>query len=297
MYAKAISQLDWISDSIFIPDLNSFLICVNNKIYKKDLDGRPPYLYIQAGKFGNMHGKSFIYSKKSKKLVVIKDFKHFVILNPVKRKIELRLEGISKGSRAQIDNNIADFALFGRREQRLVSITDSGVLSFYNFGKASGRVVDRYRVGGVKDLIAAQKSIAVCSQNRYIFVMLVLVENQFLLQGYEIMSKKSSSSSRNSRALNLELQHRLYYCCQDFGCLADATFAFCRYYRGFATVILFGRSYGLLMVVGRDPDGGLKVIEAKKIPNYSKYPLKIEKLGNHFYYTGDEANLVRFQIY
>ena len=77
-------------DIAYIGHIDSYLLCMNNKIFRKDIDENPLYLYMEIEVGGPVPGKSFIFSDKNLHLIAVNPKNDFLVLNPKDKSNEQR---------------------------------------------------------------------------------------------------------------------------------------------------------------------------------------------------------------
>ena len=154
----------YLLDITYAPCTNCYFLASRDKLYRKDINNRPPYFYM-AVKCGLRPGAFFSYSHMHKRLIVCKNGRSIGVINPKTKKVELVMGKYFRGL-------IEDFKLFGKHENRVVSVTGDGNVILYslNFGRKRG-IVSKYQV----ELLLEERNevplcLAVCSRNEYVIL-------------------------------------------------------------------------------------------------------------------------------
>ena len=109
----------WFVDLIYIDHLDCYLLNYENKIYRKDIDGEEPYLYLDLD-CGYKNGKSYSYSKIHPKLIVINNLYDITVANLERKQVQILIQ--------TGHDSIEDFQIFGKRENHIVWATYEGLI-------------------------------------------------------------------------------------------------------------------------------------------------------------------------
>ena len=105
-------------DIIYITPLNCYILSHDKKLYRKDIDDKPAYLYMDV-ESGNKLGSCFRYSNIHQRLIMIKEETNLSVVNLETKEVEIELK-------KSAGNYIADFRVFGEQEDRVISLTHDG---------------------------------------------------------------------------------------------------------------------------------------------------------------------------
>ena len=155
----------YLSHTIYYPPEDCYFLTSRTNIYKKDIDGKAPYLFIDA-KVGYGHAAFLRNSILSKRLMFCMGGRHICVINPIFKRIEVQMK-------SDLGNDfISDFRVFGKKEDRVVSVTWKGHIFLYAFGSTAGRgIVGHHQEELIEeDRKEAIQSVAVCEKNEYLFV-------------------------------------------------------------------------------------------------------------------------------
>ena len=149
---------------IYIPPLKCYFLAVDKKLYRKGIDGKAPYLSISIY-CGWKTGACFRYSNLNQRLIINKGQKNISILNLKTKKKETEMKMINVG------DLIKDFRLFGKKENKVLSITGSGHQTLYClfYGKRRG-VINSYEIELQYTREEECSSIAVCNKTEQVLV-------------------------------------------------------------------------------------------------------------------------------
>ena len=153
----------WLCDIIYAKPVNCYLLAYNDRLYRKNIDGQSPFLYM-AVRCGPRRGVSCLkVSELHNRLIISKDKKNISAVDL--HKIEVEIE-VSK----DLGNRIVDFRLFGENEDKVVSITVDAFIIFYklDYSERSGSILDSYEVNRIQERGECGTSIAVCDKGKYV---------------------------------------------------------------------------------------------------------------------------------
>ena len=148
---------------IYAPHLKCYLLAFNKKLYRKNIDNRPPYALMDVD-FGWDYIVRLRYSNLHQRLIINKDNQNISIINPKMKKIEAVM-------RKDVGDRITDFRLFGGNEDRVVSLTWDGQVLLYSLTGGQRRGVihsSEIELIGERDEMCV--SLAVCEKNPYVLV-------------------------------------------------------------------------------------------------------------------------------
>ena len=159
---------------LYIPPLNCYLIGTYKKIYRKDIDDEPPYAFMDITS-GRRAGACFRYSLHHKRLIINKDFNNISVINLESKVVEIEIE-------KSFGKQIADFRLFGKDENRVISVTQDKYLILHrlDFPEKKGSLIFKYDIEYTKNTEEQAKSIAVCDKSQYVLVEIRREETPFL---------------------------------------------------------------------------------------------------------------------
>ena len=124
-------------DLIYIEHLDCYILNLNLKIYRKDIGGKPPYLYMNLN-CGSTFSKCFRYSKVRRRLFVSNYHKNIAVVNLDRKEVEILVK-IGKGT-----GYIRDFSVFGNKVNKLALITSGSLIHFYTLCSRLKKVITKY---------------------------------------------------------------------------------------------------------------------------------------------------------
>ena len=157
----------WLSDLVYINHLNFYLLEYGGKIYRKDIDKNPRFVFMdlncRAGE-----GKNLKYSKLNKRLIVPKDGKNIAVVNLERRQIEVEMKS------GPHYPSIEDFIIFGRKEDKIAWITRNGLAYLssvrYDLKKITSKSVLQVQL--IQERGERPSCLAVCDQGKYLVAVL-----------------------------------------------------------------------------------------------------------------------------
>ena len=172
IYSKKLSDgglFDTISsleDLIYIPHQDFYLIIYNEKIYRKDINEKPHYIYISLQK-SHLPGQTLRYSDIQKRLLIAKDDLSISAINLKTKKIEFEVA-------KNLGNGIEDFKVLGKMDDRVVALTGDGYLLLYKliYAEKTGLIDHYYRIRLIKERDEQGVSLAISNDNQYVCVEL-----------------------------------------------------------------------------------------------------------------------------
>ena len=155
LYLENLSTNDrLLCDTIYIPPLNCYFLSLNEKLYRKDIDDKPPYLYLDV-LCGWNEGCYFRYSKLPSRIIINKDTMNISVLNPRTKKIELKIN-------KAVGGKISDFRFLGANDNRVVALTWDCHLLLYRLAEGKRRgIIDHYSLEIIKERLERAVCIAV----------------------------------------------------------------------------------------------------------------------------------------
>ena len=125
-----------LSDLVYANHLDSYLLDFDGKIYRKDIDENPPYLFIDLD-CGQGYGRNFKYSQLNKRLIVLGAGDRIVVVNLETKQVEIEIKPDPD------DPYTNDLILFGRKEDKLVWITHCGVVNLASLNYGSKEIASK----------------------------------------------------------------------------------------------------------------------------------------------------------
>ena len=268
----------WLTDMIYIEPLDCYLLNHHHKIFRKDIDGRPPRLFMDV-KCGYRVGASFRYSEVHDRLIVNKDNRKIAAINLEEKKVEFEL-------RKRYGDDINDFKLSRKKEDKVVAITKNGQVLLYilDFEKKTGSVVSHSSIELLKERFESGKSISLCSRNKHILVEIGQFWTSFICSRMVVFSIEDNKLVKKAVIDQYSQKIGSKYALEYYG------------YAG-THALWIGLSWntdGQAHLFDYDDESGeFKELEEKRVAHQERDPAKIVRLGNQFYYSGHGGKVMR----
>ena len=270
-------------DMIYVEDLNCYFLSYGKKLYRKDIDDNPPYVYMEVH-CGLRAGACFQYSKLNKRLIVNKAKKSIAVINLETCEVEIEIE-----SEKTVGDEIFVFRLFEEKEDRVIAATKNGRILLYrvDFGKKEGTITTEFTFRLNSDREERIKSITVCSRSQNVLFEVGQFNPSSLCsrtciaeligEGLKVVSKLDLYSQKAGDKLALECygyvgSHILW-----IGLTKDD--------QSRVRVFDFETKTGTLIELA-----------SKKVSAEDGFPIKIERFGEYFYYVGHFGRVKRISI-
>ena len=274
-----------VKDTIYIPPLNCYLIEHNGKVYRKNLDEKDPYIYLDWN-CGKTHNCSFLYSNKNKRLILLKNSSSIVVLNLSTKEAEIEIR-LSKAS-----EDIVGFKLLGKEQKQGVVATSEGMLYLFqvNYGFKEGKILTYQKLDLFKEIRQKVFSIAACDEGKYLCVEII---------------ESNSKEKIPSMILILKIQDRNFLLETQLGQVglsrgpkkAIECYGYINGHIRWITLSSFSK--GTAQMYDYDmKKKELKELKDKRIKHQEKNPAKLHRLGSgpSWLYTGEKGNLMKLSL-
>ena len=264
---------------IYIETKDYYLMGFSGKIYRKNIDSKDPYLFIDL-KVGVRIGACFRFSKLNNRLIATKD-KHWIsVINPETKKIDIEVKNLHGKS-------IWDFRLCDKSKGNVISLTKDGHLHICTIEY----LFNRGYVTGHMDLelhtyAESASSLTVCEKNQYAVVQIKNSRRgaitRMIILGFNqhIFFKKAEIDLEGER-----IPEQLA-----FGCYGYAA-------QKILWVGLSTTRYGCVHVFEYDTQSEeLRELIDKRVENEEIDPVSFHRYDNWYYYTGSSGKLMRFKL-
>ena len=265
---------DELYDAVYIASLTSYFLLSDSRIYRKDICTNPPHLFMSFN--NDSKNCTFLrFSTIHQRLLITRDGKDISIINPRTRKIEVVFS-------KRVGKKIKDFQLIGELEDRGVTVTEYGYIVLYSliFGKKRG-FMTFYNCRLVQEGDGYPQSIAVCDKNQYLFVLIAPKYNY--LSRVIILKLTNGSRLHAASAVKCSQNIGRNFACEIYGYIGSH-------------ILFFGLSRkknGLVKIYGFDTEKGKwNELIGKKMTHKQHKPLRMHRLGDKFYYTGNLGKLL-----
>ena len=270
-----------LTDMIYVESLNCYLIASLYQIKRKDIDEKPPYLYMNYD-CGSRIGGCFRFSKIHERLIVSKHSQNISAIDLERKQVEIEVEN-------GVGNDIIDFRLFGEQENRVIAVTGDGHVILYSldYTQKRGSVVNSFNIElncGRKEM---PKSLSVCDKNEYCFVEIGQSESDslcsrmilFKIRGDSLIKKASIDQHSQNLGHKYALESLGY-----FG-------------RFILWVGLSMLENGVAQLyVYNTETSKFKELVGRRLSHREEDPVKIHRVGSYLYYTGRYGRLMRLRV-
>ena len=271
-FGKLPEVLGSIQDIIYIRRLNCYIFNHCRKLYRKDVDRRHAYLFMNIN-CGCREGSSILYSEIHQKLIVAINFKDLGMIDLLRADIDTQVE-------KRVGDDIQDFKLFGRRKDKVACITANGWIVLYHFEypQKTGFVVGLNKI----DLLRGQRNekaltLEVCDKGRHLIVEIGRNEDPYTCSRmliFEIVKNELIQKSVLDPSPETIGQKDALKCIGFFG----------------KTILWVGLSWreGRVLQVYEYEifENRLRELEDFRQCHQEDSPVKMVRLGNQFFYTG-----------
>ena len=216
-----------------------------------------------------------------------------VKLEPEKGTEEFKIEIVAKRSRSdsKIEDDlpyIADFRLFGKQEDRVISITSKGhlILSKLDYETKEGSVLSEFGIELIKERTKRSLLLAVSDRNKYV---LVGMEEFRRLGGYSrmlIFKVIEDTLVKMNEIDEYEQDILPKIALECYGCTAHHTL-----WVGLTT----GKDGIVQLYDYNSFTGEFRELKDKRIPHQEFRPMRLHRLDGKFYYTGRRGRYMRLK--
>ena len=272
-----------LTDIVYVPYLDCYLMDYHHQIYRKDIDEMPPYLYLDV-LCGYREGASFRYSSLHQRLLINKDCKTISVINPDTKEFEIELESC-------FGDNICDFRLVGEQEDRVLTITKLGTITLCSlrYSEKKGLVIAGY----VLELIEEGRkerpqSMTTCSKTDHVLLEIGGYN------GFALICSRMIICEINEDRLTKKACIDQYN--QDIG--VKFALESCRFSGKHITWVgLSILDKGLIQVFDYDSETGeFRELKSKRMVHQERYPIRLQRLGTKFYYSGEYGKVMSLSV-
>ena len=274
-------EKQFLKDICYIKRSNFYVLSFQEKIYRKDVDNKPPYEFLDVS-CGQRNGASFRYSSIHHRLVIVKDRANIAVVNTDRKRVENEIKRDNK----ECSNIIQDFRLIGKRETGVVYLTFGGCLNlcFFSYDLKKICAQNYFQIELKKERNELPLSLAVCEKKKYLLVEL-MASNTFYTSRIVVFVIKSNLLV-NEAVLDLHNQQIAY----------KMAFEFCRYVgkgRDLLWVGLSNELHGVVYLYHYDSEEKvLRELEDARVKHNEFEPFKLVEVAGRLFYTGSKGMLM-----
>ena len=165
-FGRLPSEKKWLSDMIYVPHTDCYLVYHNQLIFRKDINNQPLYPFLNCTA-GWRVGACFRYSPVHRRVIFAKDLHNISTLNVERVRVEIQV-------RKTVGDFIRDFKVFRGNQDRVIAVTNNGHALYYklDFRNSQGQVMNYLSLDLMKERNQVGTSVTVCNKNQFIFVEL-----------------------------------------------------------------------------------------------------------------------------
>ena len=277
---KLPTDFNFLMDAIYIPPLNCYFLVSRSKLYRKDMDVKPPYLYMDL-RTGGRVGAHLRFSRIHERLIVNKNMKNISVINPMTREVEIEVEG-------RIGDTIMDFRLLGEHENMVVSVTRGGhiTLNSVDYEQKTFSVITHHQEQLMKERKECPLSIAVCNNDTYVFVEIGTVDYPSPKCSRMIILNLSQNKLIKTASIDQYSQK-----------IGEKWALECFEYVGeYILWVGISRSGPVQILAYKTSSEELKELEDKRVSHQEDRPSKFYRMGRKLYYTGYNGKLMSLSM-
>ena len=266
-----------LNDIIYVESLDCYLMYIEGRIYRKDIDSQPPFIFKEL-QCGFRPGAVLKWSEINQRLIVIKGGKNVAVIDPYTKDVEIEIKD-------SLGGNVMDFRFVGEMEDKVVTVTEDGYVNLFklNYGQKSATYVTHYKLDLLRERQEEGFSIAVCDRAKYL-----LVEIGDMKSGY--CSRMIVLKINNGHLIKKASVDRF-----DQKLRSKLALECCGYIDQNILWVGFSMdSLGLAQIFEFDvADGELRELEKKRVPHGENEVYKVSRVDNQYYYTGMHGRVMK----
>ena len=264
----------------YIDHLDSYIFNNRGKLFRKDINDKPPYLCLDMLPQWNP-GAILLYSKVNKRLIVNENWNDIAILNLERKGSEILIK-------SKVGNTINEIKLFGRDERGLISLTNYGEihLTIINYQMKKVFANNNFKIQLKQGRTEISRCFAICEKFKYALV-------EIISQYTDRTSRMVILTIKNSRFLSIRATFDFYLDFLDPKNLLE----FYGYFGNHPLWVGLSEKDGDCCFFDYDTkEKELKELVEKRVSHQEYEPWKIQRCGNHLYYTGYGGRVMRLTL-
>ena len=281
VFARAWTEGLKLFDIIYINHQNCYLLCTNEALYRKDIDDKPPYAILTLNYYDWAQIK-VRYSQKSKRLITTRDPKKISVVNLARKQREMEVNKPQGGY-------IIDFRLFGKNDEKIVSITIDGYVYLHILKYDSRKLCacNHLKLELHEKEREQALSIAVCDKGKYALIELD-GSNDLGVTIRLLVVKIDFNQITNTAIFEPGIQHpssiRALECC---GYLREQIVWLALTESDLSVAQIY--QYNTIT-------SALAQRQQLRMMNKESFPQRVQRIGNSFFYTGAKGSLMKLTI-
>ena len=268
--------------ALYINHLHFYLLYFAEKFYRKDIDERDPYIYMELDcRCRPQFGLGFRYTKLNKRLIIPKMGKGLAVVNLERKHVEIEI-------RDERVRTLEHLKIFGDKENQIICLDISGTIFLYSVCFQLKKVCSKqsYQINSnwASNKFCSSLNI---SHNRR-FILVGLKKNRSYQSRVVLLFELKRLSLRKLATLSEENQGI-----------------------GYKTALEFLGTAGgdHLLWVGLSADDGfaqiydyntesreLRELDEKRVRHQESFPKIIHRLENKFYFSGKKDKIMELLV-
>ena len=134
-------------NAVYVKDCDCYFMILSGKLYRKRIDALSPEIWIDNQGFGVglwwNHHTALYYSEKLKRIVTVKGDKTIAFIDPNKKEIEFQLLfGFA--------DHLMDVKFFGENDEKILFVAQNGYVGIfkYNLNQRKGQIISKIHYPG-----------------------------------------------------------------------------------------------------------------------------------------------------
>ena len=267
----------------YIWPLDCYLIACGNNIYRKDIDSKPPYIFLEKGLKYTI--PRFVNNSKTiLRYLCIVDHENIHLVNTFSRKREISLIKRSAGY-------LRNLKLFNSRISKLICTSDEGRVLAFSYHSATKRILSR---ASYKPKLMIRRGetpvkfeLAVCPKAEYIMLALGSDRAKIKASRVMVLRMKGSVISCEAQLDEWTTNLRLKTALSCYGYLGKVVYFFGMTINESGTI----QSYEF-----DTRSGGFKELTEMRVSHGERFPCRVQQFRNSFYYTGNNLKVMRLSV-
>ena len=267
--------------------LDCYLLCLEFKIYRKNLDGKPAFLFVDL-KIEGMIGSSFILAKTYPRFILSRKRRDISLINLETRKMEISFPKDHGGQ-------VVTHHLLDEQERHLLILTHDAHVVLYDLFPGDEENNKNHLLSSKKIAFSEERkeeasNLSVGPEGEYLFVLLgtllpmVMMTSRILILKIE-GGRKLSDPLREVDFLHLGLGP----------CNSTACFGLVRNHLLFVGICYKEVKYAVLYDFDVE-SRKLKEVPEKRVLHQASHPLTTQKVGDDLYYPGADGKVFKMAL-
>ena len=275
-YGSIPHRYESFKDIIYVEHLDCYLMDHYKKLWRKGIDGNPPYVYIDMS-YSHTSSATFFYSALNQRLIIKKDQNVISAINLETKEAEIEVT-------KDIGGSIDHFRLFGEDENQVVGLIEKGVVILYelDYKNKTGEVASHYKIPLIDSRSERAITVAVCDKGRYIMVEIQTVM-RWKCSRMMILEITTDNALVQREVLDVfDEGIPLKSLLDTFGYVGSHIL----------WVSMSSKADGIAQIFDFDTETSeLRELVNKRFLHKEANPTKLHRLGRHFYFVGNSGKI------